>query len=146
MSKISPTFIKMLAISLSIKRFPKIRILRWAEITYYPFPSRKRRPRCGNHVETVWEHFFSTLMEFPSQGVPDPESRPRVAKCSSKIMFFWRNQCPKIASGLRNPLSESRSDLLAAPGHPGRQRARGALEEGGLSHQTFFFKTRLVLN
>ncbi len=30
---------KMLVISLSINRFPKIRMLRWPEITYYTFPS-----------------------------------------------------------------------------------------------------------
>ena len=45
------SYTKMLVISLSINRFPKIRILRWAEITYYTFPSRKRG--CGGWG-TLW--------------------------------------------------------------------------------------------
>ena len=36
----------MLAISLSINRFAKIRMLREAEMAYYPFPARKH---CSDH-------------------------------------------------------------------------------------------------
>ena len=70
-------FTKMLLISLSINRFPKFRILRWAEITYCPFPVRKRRQRVGTTAGLSRDYFFPSLVQFPSQGVPDPESGPR---------------------------------------------------------------------
>ena len=54
----------MLVISLSINRFPKIRILRWAEITYSTFPSRKRRPRGGNTLGILGKYFFTANCTF----------------------------------------------------------------------------------
>ena len=55
-------FTKMIVISLSINRFPKIRILRRAEITYYPFPSRKRPFAVGNQWGTGGELIFPALV------------------------------------------------------------------------------------
>ena len=65
--KFLPTFTKMLAISLSINRFPKIRILDEAEITYHTFPSRKQ---CWRQLKPVlrrhrWvDHYIYKIRPF----------------------------------------------------------------------------------
>ena len=50
-----------------------------SEATFTSYQSCRpfRDGECGIHVESVWNHFFRSAIQFLSLGVPDPESRPR---------------------------------------------------------------------
>ena len=56
-------YTKMLVISLSINRFPKIRMLSWPEITSSN-PSRKRSPMAQNQLSILTVYYFSHLWQY----------------------------------------------------------------------------------
>mgnify|MGYP000736199400 CR=1 FL=1 len=71
------------------KSFSKIRMLRGAEITYYTFPSRKRRQRDGNEGEILGKYFFrvSSLIDSQATQIQNPTHVPYLAVLSSQALF-----------------------------------------------------------